>query len=224
MNQNHHHHQLTASDMARMRVPLSFYGVVPEQFHPRFLKPAMRNYFRMWDECWSKGVGFFFWGSEGTGKTSAAVWCLKLARTRFKTGLFIRPADLREGIRNNQMFDADTSIYTRARTVDALVIDGFESSDFNLPYFGLNDLYRLVMARGDDRRCTFITSRASPGMLDQGMTPSTFFAGSGGYALGVHLEGESLRRSAVETWKQSLFSVQPDPPPPPVRFEPPDLD
>lgn len=183
-------HAIDAGDLTRMNVPEEFWTAGAAGFSglTPTVKPVIRNYVANFDEMLKKGVGLMLLGDPGVGKTATAVTLLKHARERFLTGYFIRIAELREALREQQSFDADLSIMDRCRAVDFLVLDDFGETDLLAPWFKLGDLSELVVARGQRRRPTIVTSglgksifmSAKPGFFDTigTYTPDFLIVGS----------------------------------------------
>jgi DNA polymerase III delta prime subunit len=199
-------HIIDEDDLVRMNVPEEFWpraaaglsGLTPS------IAPVVKNYARQFDEMMHAGTGLMLIGNSGVGKTGAAVALLKYARERFKTGYFIRIAELREALFSDQDFDSDTSVMSRCRSVDFLVLDDFGEMDLNAKFFKLDELQDLIVSRGPRRRPTIVTSSLSQGDILH--KRSSFLEAVGTYTPLFEVTGPDRREKRREALLKKLTS------------------
>lgn len=183
-------HRLDKGDLRRMNVPEDFWGVSLAAVTPS-VQTEIRNYERHLKTFEASGSGLYLWGKPGVGKSGAAVTLLKFVRERYRSGYFIKVAELREAMRYQHDFDADETISTRVRTVDFLVLDALTEHDLSLPYFNMEDLIALVAFRGENHRPTVVTSTLDPNM--KAFATVEFFATVGKFLVTQEVTGENRR-------------------------------
>lgn len=141
-----------------MGIPRRFwdarFDLVDDRLKPRLLKYANQLY-----ESVRQGVGFFFFGPSGRGKTSAGVVLLKFAFEMGRSALFVSVKELREAIREDTMFDASETLMERARSVDMLLLDDLYREDFKNFTLGLSDIESLLSTRSARGKATILTTR-----------------------------------------------------------------
>lgn len=163
--------KLTTADLRYMNLPEQYWrredcslaGV------PQSVRREVRSYVRRVDEALASGMGLLLSGSRGVGKTAIAAIVCKAARTSLRSCLFVTVWDLREMIRARVTFDPDTSMMTRARDVDVLVLDDFRAEEADARFLSLREIEGLVSSRASRQRITVITTRLTPQEIKQGM-------------------------------------------------------
>lgn len=187
-------HVLDNDDLARMSVPSEFWSFTKGGVTANVRKPVS-NYDLNFATFEKEGTGIYLYGEPGRGKTGAAVTLLRVARENYRSGFFIRVAELRDALQRESGgrggFDADALIGRRVRTVNFLVLDSLVLGDLTLPYFKLEDLINLVAFRGENHLPTVVTSVLDPN--DVVFTQSGFFEILGKFLLALEVTGENRR-------------------------------
>lgn len=145
----------------RMRIPLDFreaeFGSISEPARgqiARFLAdPSLLD----------TGVGMFFSGGLGTGKSCAAAVALQLIARRGKRGLFVRADDLPSYFIKETMFDEDTTYEARMESVDVLVLDELKIKAADT--FKDNLVETITRRRLENRKSMIVTTNLTPRQL-----------------------------------------------------------
>jgi DNA replication protein DnaC len=197
-----------------MRLPERYWTASFDAITDGKHKRVVGRYVQKIHEVMSRGFGLLFWGANGTGKTSAAVVCMKQARRHSFTCLFIRAADLLKSDVNKTFFDSSRvqTVYERARTVDLLVIDdlgkeGHPGSGYMAGY--ATDLFEdLVRDRSSRLRATIFTTNMSPADIQKGGEDGLYKKSMGhvlkASTLAVKVEGNDLRKAEAEELESSF--------------------
>jgi DNA replication protein DnaC len=181
-------HKLDRDDLRRMNIPEGFWSATLAGVTESARK-GVANYERNFKRLMQAGGGLYLHGLPGRGKTGAATVLLKYAREHFRSGYFVRVAELREAIKHQQDYDAESLISDRVREVDLLVLDALTSHDLKLPFFRVEDLTELVAFRGERHRPTIITTTISE--ADMGILDNDFFETVGKYLVPLEVTGEN---------------------------------
>jgi DNA replication protein DnaC len=183
-------HTLDAADLRYMNIPEIFWEVTLPQTTPS-AHEALLGFETNLAKFEQKGSGLFLYGLPGVGKTAAAVVLLKFIRERYRSGYFIKLAELRDAMRYQHDFDASETISVRLRSVNFLVIDALTAHDISLPYSRLEDLLGLITYRGEKRRPTIITSTLEPTQIV--FAETRFFTTAGDFLVTHEVTGENRR-------------------------------
>lgn len=181
-------HKLDVDDLRRMNIPEGFWSATLAGVTESARK-AVANYEHNFKKLMQAGGGLYLHGLPGRGKTGAAAVLLKFARERFRSGYFVRVAELRDAIKHHQDFDAESMITERVRVVDLLVLDALTSHDLKLPFFRVEDLTELIAFRGERHRPTIITTTISE--TEMTVADPDFFETVGKYLVSVEVTGEN---------------------------------
>lgn len=153
---------LTEEDLERMRIPARYWGVTYREISDGVHKDIVQKYLRNLEDMTTRGVGLLLYGPNGRGKTGIAVVIAKELRRRGKTVLFLEAADLKRAVIDKIQFDATTSIFERARTVDALVLDDLGKGVQDGTGFGARLIDELIRYRNARKLLLFLTMNARP--------------------------------------------------------------
>lgn len=205
---------LTQEDLVLMRLPERYWSAsfdnIPEGKHKRIVG----RYVQRIHEAMSHGFGLLLWGPNGSGKTSAAIVCMKHARRHSFTCLFIRAADLLKSDVNKTYFDSSRvqTVYERARTVDLLVVDdlgkeGHPGSGYMAGY--ATDLFEdLVRDRSSRLRSTIFTTNMNPSDIQKGGEDGLYKRSMAhvlkASTLAVKVDGQDMRKSEAEELVKTL--------------------
>jgi DNA replication protein DnaC len=154
------HRELEEADYLRMNLPAEFWKYTPKDVPADIRDPVAR-----YCDCdhidgfVNDGVGWFFWGPPGFGKTTTAAVLAKEVRSHAYTVLFTTVSDLREMIRSHIVFDDTVSALERAQAVDFLVLDSIREEDAKDSWFDAVDIARLVERRLSWKKPTIFTTR-----------------------------------------------------------------
>lgn len=153
--------KLSDRDLKKARIPKRYWESSFDMIRPDDSrhKKIIARYLKEMDVMISKGIGFLFWGNNGTGKTSCACLLLKEARRQGFTSLFCRAFDIKDLVIENKNIKNDI------RKVDLLVID-----DLGKEYSGESGFVERICdgifrERGGDMKPTIVTSNMSPKMI-----------------------------------------------------------
>jgi DNA replication protein DnaC len=157
--------------MELMRIPRRFWETsvdrIPESAHDRVF-----GYCKAMGRMLDDGVGYLFWGPNGVGKTSAAVFLAMEARRHGAPVLFVNAESLRSGVLEKQAFRDDVTLIDRARTVDVLVIDDLGKEHPGQTGFTERLFENLFRERSAARKTTFVTTNMSIEKLRERYKPS----------------------------------------------------
>jgi DNA replication protein DnaC len=145
-----------------MRIPARYWGVTYREISDGVHKDIVQKYLRNLEDMTTRGVGLLLYGPNGRGKTGIAVVIAKELRRRGKTVLFLEAADLKRAVIDKIQFDATTSIFERARTVDALVLDDLGKGVQDGTGFGARLIDELIRYRNARKLLLFLTMNARP--------------------------------------------------------------
>lgn len=126
------------------------------------LREPIKRYVNNLPAFLSKGIGFWFYGPSGTGKTCGGVVILKAAWERHKVGYFTTVKDLRASVKEDADFDSSESVMERVRNVDVLVLDDLAQDDFKHFHFGIGDVEHLLNSRSMRGKTTILSTRLDP--------------------------------------------------------------
>ena len=157
--------------MELMRIPRRFWGTSVERL-PESVKEKVFSYCRTMDDMLDEGVGYLFWGPNGVGKTSAAIFIAMEARRRGAPVLFVTAESLREAALENAPFKDDVLLIDRARSVDVLVIDDLGKEHSGSTGWAERLFENLFRERSASRKTTFVTTNASLSKLSERYKPS----------------------------------------------------
>jgi len=199
-----HRMRLTQSHIDRMQIPQRFWFVKRGEIIPE-VRAIIDKYIKNLDGNLDKGEGLLMWGSNGSGKTSAAVFIGMEARRRGATVFFVTAERLRASVLEKEMFDDDQTIMERARAVDFLILDDLGKEHPGETGFSERLFENLLRERSARKQTTIITTnlcvedlrktyiRSMLEVMREAMYPLAF-------------EGENLRK-AVEADLHARHSV-----------------
>ena len=166
---------------------------------PQATRAPVRNYLLKFEEMAERGAGLLLWGNSGVGKTAIAALVAKEARTRGFSAFFTSIFDLREALRSRQMFDGESSVLSRCREVDVLVLDNIQLADLSELYVNLRFIEELVVSRGSHLKITILTTRIAREVLtsDHGLFLETIE----GYLVAMKVDGPDLRMKRSDDLK-----------------------
>ena len=194
---------LTAEDLVRINLPEDHWRSKIQEVQPS-VKSAVENYLTNFDEMAQKGAGLWLRGSVGVGKTAIAALAAKEARARGYTAYFTTVFDLREAVRNKQMYDEALSVIDRCKDVDVLILDNFQTSDVSDMIVNLRFLEELLVGRGSRLKISILTTRVGRNDLkDQ----SAFVSAVEGYLVGLSVTGDDLRKRRTEDLKATVLGT-----------------
>ncbi|MFA4971192.1 MAG: ATP-binding protein [bacterium] len=194
--------KLTEEDLRRMRVPRRYWSVRGDEISDEAgraggisARAAVRSYMGQLPEMRRRGVGLVLWGTNGTGKTSIAVFIAMEFRRRGNPVLYAEAADLKRLIVEREMFDEDQTFWDRALNVDVLVLDDLGKGTQDSTGFGARIIDELIRHRNANRLVTIITTNMSPDQMAEELKVSSM-ASLKEHAMPVHVCGID-RRDAV---------------------------
>lgn len=194
---------LTAEDLVRINLPEDHWRAKIQDVQ-QSVRSAVENYLTNFDDMAQKGAGLWLRGSVGVGKTAIAALVAKEARARGYTAYFTTVFDLREAVRNKQMYDEALSVIDRCKDVDVLILDNFQTSDVGDMIVNLRFLEELLVGRGSRLKISVLTTRVARNDLkDQ----SNFVSAVEGYLVGLTVTGEDLRKRRTEDLKATVLGT-----------------
>lgn len=152
-----HRMRLTQAHIERMKIPRRFWAVTFDQI-TEAIRPKIDTYLRQLDDKLDRGEGLLLWGSNGVGKTSAAVLVALEVRRRGASVLFITAEGLRQAVLERELFDDDQTVIERARAVDFLVLDDLGKEHPGETGFTERLFENLFRERSAAQRTTFVTT------------------------------------------------------------------
>lgn len=155
-----HRARLTQSHIDRMRIPQRFWFVERGNIIQE-VRGIIDKYIQNLDENLDKGEGLLMWGTNGTGKTSAAVFIALEVRRRGATAFCVTAERLRSSVLEREMFDDSQSIMERARAVDFLIIDDLGKEHPGETGFTERLFENLLRERSARKQTTVITTNLS---------------------------------------------------------------
>lgn len=191
-----HRMRLTQAHVERMRIPRRFWSVRFDQV-PVDIRTDIENYLRRLDEHLDQGDGLLFWGANGVGKTSAAVFIALEVRRRGASVLFSTAEGLRQATLDRESFDDDQTVLERARSVDFLVIDDLGKEHPGETGFTERFFENLIRERSATQRATVVTTNLPMVHVSAGYKQKRVRA----------LEDVYIT-STVEVMKEALYPVQ----------------
>lgn len=194
--------KLTEEDLLRMRIPRRYWSVRLDEVYdvsPRpgdaGLRSVLRSYLEQAAERRRSGSGLLLWGTNGTGKTSAAVVVAKEFRRRGYPVLFVEAADLKRLVIEREMFDDDQTFWDRALNVDVLVLDDLGKGTQDTVGMGARIIDELIRHRNAHQLVTVITTNMDLVQLADELKQSSM-ASLKEHAMPIHVCGID-RRDAV---------------------------
>lgn len=149
-------------DPATVDTALRGYGIRRRMRAVRFDPGLIPGECRRWVDLASEGSSLILAGPPGTGKTTAAVWCLRelyLRRSRageaVPSARLVKTRDLYEAV-----FEKNRSLVRDAERLDALVLD-----DWGTQYehdWPLAELEALIDRRWEEQLPTIVTTNTQP--------------------------------------------------------------
>jgi DNA replication protein DnaC len=167
-------------------------------------KAAVENYLTRFEVMAQKGAGLWLRGPAGVGKSAIAALVAKEARALGFTAYYTTVFDLREAVRNKQMYDESLSVADRCRDADVLVLDNFLQADVSDMFVNLRYIEELLVGRGSRLKITVLTSRLSPPDLKD---HSAFVSAVEGYLVGISVSGEDLRKKRGQELKAAVLGT-----------------
>lgn len=195
--------KLVRADMTRMNLPEEYWTVKVARV-AESVRPAVARYVRKLDEMVDSGVGLLIHGSKGVGKTSIAAGIAMEARSRGYTAFFCQLWEIREMLRSRISFDDDTSLMTRMREVDILVLDGLREEDAIEKFFSLSDIRELIRSRQMHKQVTLVTTRLGPADL-KGPLMRAFTEDCQGVLVAMAVDGPNLREEFHLSAQKAVF-------------------
>lgn len=179
-----HRIRLTQAHMELMRIPRRFWSTSVDRI-PESCRDRTIGYCRDMDGMLDDGVGLFFWGRNGVGKTAATVFIAMEARRHGAPVLFVTAETLRQSVLDKEMFRPDMSLIDRARTVDVLVLDDLGKEHSGQTGFTERLFENLFRERSASQKTTIVTSNMDLTKL-----------------------GERYKLSMLEVMKESCYPVR----------------
>lgn len=184
-------------------MPREFWRVKIKNVQDPRAQRAIVRYLKKLDDMHRRGVGMFFYGSPGVGKTSAAILVCKEARSYGYTVFFTSVWEMRESIKSKMNFDDDNTFMDKARDCDLVVLDDVKAEERKDPYLTIGTLSDLVTYRCSQSRPTLLTTRGS-GRTIANELASLRDAGMG-KIVPIPIEGKDLRQLAGASLKDELL-------------------
>jgi DNA replication protein DnaC len=151
---------------------------------------------------YDKGLGYYIWGQNGVGKTTAGSIILKAYKRRAQTCLFLKSEQIRSSVFEDADFDGDHTLWEWANNVGVLLIDdiGKEYRKEGSDSFSDSKMFDLIRERISNNRPTWITGNPSPDTL-RDMYTKSFTTLFGTALMPVEARGPDLRvKQAREQW------------------------
>jgi len=125
------------------------------------------KYLREFPEYFSRGVGFWFRGDGGTGKTAAAVVLGKEALLWGCSTYYTTFSRLQAAVKHKEIFEDNVTIESRVHSVDFLILDDFpayeESKDWG---FNTKQVFNLLKHRNENLKASVVV------VVDAGLVSS----------------------------------------------------
>lgn len=192
---------LKQDDLERMNIPTALWrstiAGVPEQ-----IRPKIAMYLSKIHDAVDKGAGILLTGNPGVGKTGIASLIAKQARSYLYTAYFTTFWELRDAVKNEIMFDESSSVITRAKAVDVLILDNMRIEDGDEKYgFSMRAIQELLAYRQDRQKITILTTMLNydrlNGIAGMGLALSGFIK--------LEVVGPNLREKAAKSLKADLM-------------------
>lgn len=164
-------YKVNAEMMRIMNIPVSFWRASKDElFHGESdeVTQIFSVYWENLQEALDSGYGLVINGEYGTGKTSAAVICLKHVKSIGGSGFYVTVSDYIKAVFERHMYNSSVSVEGRSRDVDLLVIDDIGKEAVNLGTE--RDASAMVVAslvrdRRESLKSTIITTNLSQEQL-----------------------------------------------------------
>jgi len=153
-----------------MRLPRRFWEADFARITEGDHRAAIGKYVAKIEIALRKGFGMVLWGSNGTGKTAAAAVCLKEARRRGASCLFITANQFIADTIGRVAFNDAHTVHQRAKMVDLLVLDdlGKETCAFDAGRDTVESMFEdLLRHRSANMKSTIITMNLAPDKLEE---------------------------------------------------------
>jgi DNA replication protein DnaC len=187
---------LRADHLLLMRIPQRHWDAAFSGIKHENVRNNVERFLRRLDDHLDNGDGLLFYGSNGTGKTSAAVVIAKEARRRGAPVLFATAEDLRVASIEGTLFHEDMTMMDRAREVDVLVIDDLGKDHSGATRYSETLFENLIRFRSSNRRTTILTTNLNQHALQDRFKASMMDVIKEAMSP-VAAEGESLREGKV---------------------------
>lgn len=152
-----------------------------------------------------EGLGLFFFGGPGIGKTSAASLIMQTAKSWGATCYFTSVPDLKSDIKGDIMFDETQTVLSRVKQVECLVLDELAEEDIlDRGYtFSGRHLEDLIRNRYANCRMTIITTNMTNGVIGNDKLES--FRNSIDSFVKILFEGENRRKPRAKSNDNKFF-------------------
>lgn len=200
--------ELTHEDYKKMRLPEKYWDREFEDLpgdtdggdNPakEFISDALGNLKHMYNN----GLGYYLWGQNGVGKTTAGAIILKAYKRRAQTCLFLKSEKIRSSVFEDSYFNENYTLWEWANNVGVLLIDdiGKEYRKEGAESFSDSKMFDLIRERVSNNRPTWITGNPSPDTL-RDMYTKSFTTLFGSALMPVEARGPDLRvKQAREKW------------------------
>jgi DNA replication protein DnaC len=202
------HRKLKVRSIERMRLPKRFWGAKFDMICDGQHKEIIEKYLQNLGDAVVNGYGLVLWGANAVGKTSAASVILKRARGVQYSGLFVTAMDYVDAVFKNTGFDDASTVKSRCRSVDVLVLD-----DLGKEFKGKDDIggvermiEGLLRYRSSEMRPTIVTMNCDPGTLRERYGESLYNLMTASYGF-LEIVGPSQRENEKKELK-NFFHVE----------------
>lgn len=151
---------LTEEHMRLMAIPRRYWNCNIAGISSEKGQDIAERYTKNIDEMINRGIGLLLWGSNGKGKTGMAVAILKYirAQNRIHSAMFLSSAEIAQIKINNTRFNEETTMWERAKEVDALLIDDLGKGIMDSTGFAVRLVDELIRNRNAETKITIITT------------------------------------------------------------------
>lgn len=151
---------LSVDDLLRINLPKEQWRVRIEGVQPP-ARERIAKYLTGLDKAFEEGAGLLLMGEPGVGKTAIAALVAKEAFARHRSVYFTTFWELREAIREGELFSESdgVSILGRCKTVDVLVLDNLRAEDGDAKwYLDARAIEEIVRFRRGKKLPTCVTT------------------------------------------------------------------
>lgn len=200
--------RLVEGDVKRMNLGKAYWYVEADKIQDKEVREIVVRFKKKIVDHINSGHGLVIGGAEGVGKSGAAAIIAQEAARWGYTVRIVSHEELQTLRFEDRPFDDASSIMTRVRSVDLLVLDDFNEDFVDDGKFGPKQLEKLVAYRNKNRRSTILTTRIASKTFGEDPRLKTLSGILKENAIGMTIEGQDLRKILNAEIRKSIMEEE----------------